>query len=540
MKNIYLYVAFLLIAGIFVFCSCENDFDAKIYGSLSTTNFPSTESDYENYMMGCYVPFSVNWGYNFGSASQHNFYVAEGGIVRMLDSTTDECAPFLVLTWGDDWLRMTNGQFDDLKYAQRKSGGTPSHFEKVRDITRFTQIIATLQGAGENIMSTARKEELIGEARLLRGMMMYYLLHFYGPVPVILDSSLIGNTEAESKLVRPTLDEMAEYITDDLEYAATHMTEKQIEQGRYTADYARFCLMRHYLNEGNHMSGYYQKAYDMFKQFSGSYALFMQGENPYAEQFKIANKFNCEVIMSVSCNSNATGSGNEGNFNPLSWYLVPVDATKYDDKENPTPFVNQGGGWGQCFSLDANFYDTFEDEDLRAETVLTSYYSSKNGWVKREHLGNLWNGFIVNKYPVETPTAFQGTDIPLARWADVLLMYAEADVRLNKIVSPEAIKCVNQVRNRAGLVDLPSSATSSVDVFLEALLLERGHELMYEGCRKVDLIRFNKYYTKMSEAGRAPSSQYFPLPNYAVQQAAEAGYTLEQYFTRSDYDGPRK
>ena len=41
--------------------SCENDFDAKIYGKLSTTNFPSTASDYENYMLGCYIPFSVNW-----------------------------------------------------------------------------------------------------------------------------------------------------------------------------------------------------------------------------------------------------------------------------------------------------------------------------------------------------------------------------------------------------------------------------------------------------------------------------------------------
>ena len=55
-------------------------------------------------------------------------------------------------------------------------------------------------------------------------------------------------TEAEAALERPTLDQMTEYITADLEYAVAHVAEKQAQKGRYTADYARFCLMRHYLN----------------------------------------------------------------------------------------------------------------------------------------------------------------------------------------------------------------------------------------------------------------------------------------------------
>ncbi|KAA6331364.1 hypothetical protein EZS27_020024 [termite gut metagenome] len=46
------------------FSSCENDFDAKIYGSLSTTNFPATEDDYIDLLMTCYLPFTANWGYD--------------------------------------------------------------------------------------------------------------------------------------------------------------------------------------------------------------------------------------------------------------------------------------------------------------------------------------------------------------------------------------------------------------------------------------------------------------------------------------------
>lgn len=163
----------------------------------------------------------------------------------------------------------------------------------------------------------------MAESRLLRGMTMFYLLHFYGPVPIILDPTLVGNLEAEKNMVRPTLDEMTKYITADLEYAAEHMVETQSEVGRYTADYARFCLMRHYLCEGAHMDGYYQKAYNIYHQFT-IYSLFTSGKNPYLDQFKIANEFNCETIMAVSCGSDADGSGKRGNFNPYLGTCFPT------------------------------------------------------------------------------------------------------------------------------------------------------------------------------------------------------------------------
>lgn len=537
-NNIIHTMLYILLMGITI-TGCENDFDAKIYGQLSTNNFPATASDYEDYMMECYVPFSVNWSYAL-SAQQHNFYVSEGGLHRCFDSTTDESSAWVIGSWGWLWSTIGAAQFDDMKLLGRASVGAPSHFEKVRDVSRFTKIIDQLEKADSKILSEEKKNEFVGEARLCRGMMMYYLLNMYGPVPVIVDAKLLGDTINESHLVRPELDVMTQYITDDLEYASQHVAEKQSQKGRYTADYARFCLMRHYLNEGYHMSGYYQKAYDIFGQFKGNYDLYKGGENPYADQFKIGHEFNCETIMAVSCHSNATGESKEGNFNPFSWYSLPWDVSKVDDKGNPTPFANQGGGWGMVFNISKHFYDTFEPGDKRAETIITQYYSFMNGWVTEKELGNRWDGFIINKYPIESATSFQGTDIPLARWADALMLYAEADVRAHNAVSQSAIDCVNKVRNRAGLPNLSADKTATVNDFLDALLTERGHELYYEGCRKVDLIRFNKYYTIMNKIGRTPSSQYFPLPNFAVEQAASSGYELTQYYTRENYDGPKK
>lgn len=531
----------MVAAGLFALASCEKNFDPQIFGTLSTTNFPATQSDYESELMVCYLPFNVAWNYRI-SASQHNWYVFEGSHWRLWDVPSDYCQD-VNKSWGGNWRYFSLCNFEYVKTQGRGQGGDPSHYETIRDITRFTQIIQEFRDAPDNVLPKAKKEQFEAEARLCRGLCMYYLFHIYGPVPVILDPELVGNDEAEAKLVRPTLDEMTQYITDDFEYAAAHCPEKQMEVGRYTADYARFCLMKHYLNEGAHVSGYYQKAYDLYSKFTGGYKLFTDGGasgNAYAEQFKMAHKFNCEVIMAVSTGDDSAGGAAEGNFNAWSWYAYPGDCAKVDDKGNPTPMYYQGGGWSQCCNVDTAYYDTYEPGDQRRDVILTEYYSGRKGmWIRRENVGDLWSGFICDKYPQEKAAGYQATDIPLARWADVMLLYAEASVRKSNSVTAEAVDMVNQVRARAGLGALTADKTASVSAFMDALLAERGHEFLYEGFRKIDLIRFNVFYTKMSALGRTPTSQYWPVPNFSINQAAESGYELTQYFTRPDYDGPK-
>ena len=82
-------------------------------------------------------------------------------------------------------------------------------------------------------MCCLKKNEnaLLGEVRLCRGMMMYYLMHVFGPVPVILDPDKVFDDEAQRNTVRPTLDEMCGYIYDDLLFAAENAPEVQTEKG---------------------------------------------------------------------------------------------------------------------------------------------------------------------------------------------------------------------------------------------------------------------------------------------------------------------
>lgn len=538
MKSKQLYAVAVVLS--FFFASCEDNFDPKLYGTLNVSNYPQTEAEFESFMMTCYLPFTTTWTYYIGAGTtgnQHGWYIPAGGVLKFFDYPTDEVAVWNN-GWGGEYLRLSKADFSQAVYYARDglNDEKPNHFPKVAEVTYFTNVIGTIERAPTEHISETRKNQILAEARLCRGLMMYYLLHVYGPVPVIVDPDDVTDKEALENLERPTLTQMAEWIMDDFRFAYEHIVETQAELGRYNKDYARVCIMRHSLNEGYHMEGYYQQAIDMYQELKGKYRLFTSGDNPFADLFKNANNFNEEIIMAVSCDETADGSNKSGNFNPLMMLAVPDDAARVDDKGNPTPFYLQGAGWGQTFNVSPLFYDTYEAKDKRREAVITRYYTNAGRWMDRNHTS--WDGFIINKFPIETATPFQGTDIPLARWADVLLMYAEAVVRQSVgAPSADAIAAVNEVRHRAGLEDLPAAATASADAFLDAVLTERGHELLYEGVRKIDLIRFNQYAQRTFQTkGVLPTHQYMPLPNYAVQQAQESyGKQLAQTFERAGW-----
>lgn len=94
-------------------------------------------------------------------------------------------------------------------------------------------------------------------------------------------------------------------------------------------------------------------------------------------------------------------------------------------------------------------------------------------------------------------------------------------------------KCSKSSKEQSRIGKLPAVATNTKDAFLDAILIERGHELFYEGNRKIDLIRFNKYAQEMYKAkGVMPTHQYMPIPNYAVEQAVSYGKELKQTWER--------
>jgi hypothetical protein len=534
MKNLKYYIIISL--AMLTLSNCENNFDPKIYGSFTQSSFPKSKSDYESVIMACYLPFTSHWNYTFGNSGyQHTWYSPEGGVMRLFDTTSDIMAPW-VTGGGSEWTRFSEADFTNcVNYSRGKYGQNMiNHFQTLGEITRMTQILGVVEDAPEKDFDATTKKNWEAEVRLCRGLHMYYALHTYGPLPCITDVDKIYSDSALYLMTRPTLDEAVQKITDDFEFAVENMPEKVTEKGRYTKDFARFCLMRHYLNEGSHVTGYYQKAVDLYTAMKGRYSLYTAGTNPYAEQFASAHKFNSEVIMSISVNPEANNA-TLGNYNANCMYMIPSEASM-KAADNPD-FGIMGACWAQYYNISSNFYDSFEANDLRAKTITTSYKAKDGATRTKKDFGSKWDGYIINKFKPEVAGTYQPMDVPMARWADVLLMFAEAETRANNTVSSEAVTAVNEVRSRAGLANLSSDKTATVDAFLSAILNERGHELFFEGCRKIDLIRFNVYAQKCKTfKGYVPTSQYMPIPNFAVVQAAEHGVNLEQTYSRPGWE----
>ena len=109
--------------------------------------------------------------------------------------------------------------------------------------------------------------------------------------------------------------------------------------------------------------------------------------------------------------------------------------------------------------------------------------------------------------------AQSGVDLVIYRYSDVLLTLAECIVRNGGQPTSEAIELVNRVRDRAGLEPLDATQTGTKEAFLDALLLERGHEFYLEGLRRQDLIRFGKYVeyanNRINKVNAAQGTGYF-------------------------------
>ena len=478
--------------------SCKEGLEPEIYGSLTPLNFPQTESEYELYMLDVYKPFTSKWSFSDGGISHPLFWGYENGDVMLNDSPTDLMA---VSGHQSNFREVSNANFAVFKFE----GTNKSHIEKIRFITKITQIIENINEA--TTIDEGVKNKLVAEARAARGILMYHLLTFYGPVPVILDASEIG-TEAEKDLTRPERSTYVGYIVEDLNFAANNLEKSPSEYGRFNKGLALTYLMRTYLNEKD-----WANAEGVGREIQGmGYSLV----NDYRSLFVPETERNTETIYAISTDVSANGSGALGNMNAYTWYEYPSDF----------PGINQQGGWlspNGFWPASWEFYDSFDPLDKRRELLIPEYIAiNSRGGVPAGGIRDRSNmsGPVFMKYPdVESSSFAHGNDIPLARFADVMLMLAEA---INNQDGPtsEAISLVNEVRTKHGGIDnLSASATASKEAFNDAILQERAWDLYFEGYRRVDLIRFGKWEEALQSVGKPVGPALFPIPEYKIAQS---------------------
>ena len=479
--------------------SCKKGLDAKVYGTLNPTNFPKTESDFELVVTGVYKLFGSKWGYysDPGGVPGNLFFGVEFSNVFLNDYATDLIAYFP--EWGGFFAGFSNADFNFM----RTLGSDRNHLEKIRFITKFTKIIDDIE---KSSISDAAKNQLSAEAKSARGIVMYYLLTMYGPVPYLTDPSKIG-TDAEKIMARPDRNTYVSQVESDLRFAADNLDKNAAAYGRFNKGCALTFLARLYMNEKN-----WGKAEAALKEITAlGYGLV----NDYASLFKVATEKNNETIWAVTCDANANGNEPLGNVNVWSYYTFPTD---YPGNLAASGKRLGGWGWPGPFTATWTFYDSFDPLDKRRALLVDRYDAVTNTGDPAGYSMSRANGMrgpVIAKYPDDETAAYAGNDIPVCRYADVLLMLAEA---INEQSGPTAAaqSYINEVRKRAGIGDLAGAAIASKDAFRDAILKERGWELYFEGQRRIDLTRMGKWSQVLSTVGKTPSpgTSLFPVPQY--------------------------
>lgn len=338
-------------------------------------------------------------------------------------------------------------------------------------------------------------QRYLGEAKFLRGLIYFDLVRIWGAVPLKTEPTKASDDMSVS---RASYEELYNQIDKDLTDAAELLpwrsdvpeAGERASKGAALGTHARVCLARggYYLDvyekqrtRVSNYKDYYEKAAQLTKQVieSGEHAL-----NPSYEQvfrnyceFKVEPKESMFEIGMFNLEGGAANTGIIGSYNG------PTAAADYiygraNSFLNSTPL----------------FKASFADEDLRKEVAVTDFQILADGTLKVYPKNNdhMWSpGKWRRNWHIQAAKNPNNTDLNWVylRYADVLLMRAEAENEVNEGPNAAAYAAINEVRDRAGLEDLPSGL--SKDEFFEALKQERVWELCFEGWRKDDLVRWN-------------------------------------------------
>jgi hypothetical protein len=320
-------------------------------------------------------------------------------------------------------------------------------------------------------MDTVLRNRIVGEAKFLRANYYFILVRYFGDLPLITKPQTPSDNLYPS---RSPKEEVYNLIIQDLKDAISLLPPREsysgADVGRASKGAAIGTLAKVYLTQGN-----YAEVVPLCQQLASmGYDL----NSNYADNFDPTHKNSAESLFEVQY-SGSTTYGFFDDLNQASW------TSTFMGPRN-TNFVAGAYGWNQPTQ---EFVDSYESGDLRKDQTIL-YQGCP------DFAGNVYNasysttGYNVKKFLVPTSVSPQYNtnpeDFPVLRYADVLLMEAEA---LNEIGQTSAAEApLNRVRERAGLPDV--HGLSQTD-FREKVLHERRMELAFEGQRWFDLIRVN-------------------------------------------------
>lgn len=372
----------------------------------------------------------------------------------------------------------TQDRYDIDHFTEKPSNGILSSYwaNFNNNVYRCNLLLDQIDGANfaENL-----KKQYKGEAMFIRALNYFNMYRIWGGVPAT--KHVVSAAEA-LKVARYSDEQMFDLIAGDLKEIVDNNylpeTYSSTDMGRATSGAAKALLGKVYLTFHK-----WTEAKDILSQLIGKYQLV----SPIAQVFNVDNKNNNEIIFAVHFNKEIEGEGHS------YWYNL----TNASDDTNQT----------------SSLLNTFPTGDTRKDLIT---------YVQVEKNVRLMNKFYDTKSPTFKTV---GNDQILLRYADVLLMYAEAlnEIQYDASEGSLALKYLNAVRQRAGISNLTVKQLPTQEKFRKGILVERQREFPYEGQRWFDLVRMGFAKSVMAENGVEIKDYQllFPIPQQEIEKVGD-------------------
>ncbi|MBC7850361.1 MAG: RagB/SusD family nutrient uptake outer membrane protein [Chitinophagaceae bacterium] len=337
-------------------------------------------------------------------------------------------------------------------------------------------------------MDATVKKQILGQARFLRAWAYFYLVRMYGDVP-LLTAPINNLTDPELYPSRAPQEQVYTQIVADLTEAENAELPWMDATGRASRGAVKGLLAKVYLTMAGFPlqkgASHYQLAADKAKEVidNSGYALFANYNDLHtlSQENRVEHMFQIQYLGGVA-------------DNPFQGVLLPnfKDVSAYGTEIGSTVPTQQ-------------FFNSYELGDKRTVDrqgfFYKSYYSGGNGALKDVSNAYIFKHFdvIANGTSGTAGTAISSLNWPLLRYADVLLIYAEASNEVTAAPSAAAHAALKQIRDRAGLITL-AVGTFTKDSFRTLVWKERWHELAYENITWFDMLRLRKAYKESNDS----------------------------------------
>lgn len=500
MKRNSIATAFLVAAGLAAGCCACTDLEPEVYSDILSDEYYKTPEQLSSLIADAYTQLAGEYG-----------YVYREGYWSLQEYTSDEVvAPTRGTDWFDNGVPIAMHRHTWEENTRDVNNGWSFAYGGVGKCNNILDMLIKIKGDDESAYDDATVKG-IAETRVLRAFYHLLAMDLYGNVAI--------SASATEPIKQSPRAEVFSWIEKEIQDNINRL-DRSVRYGSVTKSVAHAMLAKLYLNAEVYTGT--QRWQDAAAQcdsiIGGGYGYALNDD--YFATFAKANTGNREIIFPVVFDAVKA----EGNM----FHLI----TLHYLHQNVYGFTT--GTWNGPCTLES-FYNKYADSDLRKKQWLvgpilkdgdTLRYSNSTlndvpaiivpqvSKIEDATAANTFEGARFVKFELEPGIGHHAnSDFPIYRYADILLMKAEALVRLNSgSATPEALAAANAVHERAGLP--PYSELS-----LTELLNERGRELAWEGHRRQDQIRFGTFSSaswEFKDPEATSNRSIFPIPQWVL------------------------